>query len=377
MTEVSQMLSDADQAQRKKKNLRKLLGVGAYVVIGLATLGLMFSPKKSIRIEAELFLNQLTFTYQYGSLDVTGRELAGLRITHFDRIEVEGEQYAVGEAGDSTWTQAQPLPEGMLSFKPFAEASGVALPINSPVRLNLLPLYSKSTLTLFPSEEASRIKLIVEQDSGVQVQLGYSQQLDLEPELVEVEGLANYPEFFEPTRLRILGPEDSERSLYVETSPSIFSLELSLRDSLPLKGNSLQIEQPTFYQKDLNLSNEVPISTVLGGIIQIVENRKPPLRELKIKDRQELTLTGDYLLEVDRMTILPEGIDLRLSGRVQTIETDRRREIQNPSWWEWLWHNYRTLMMGIGIFLVGLIFFLPGPIKDLLLGIIRTVSGLR
>ena len=341
MLQVSQMVSDADQQQRVKKNVRLGIAIGAYLIMGLGILALVLSPKTSIRMEAELLVSQLTFTYQQGNLDLAGRKLAGLRMAHLERVEIQGVQYTLGESEDSMLASIQPLPDGGVGLTPFPEATGVALPILSPVRLTQLPLYSDATLTLFPSEEASLIKLIVEQDSGALIQVDYYQQLDLEPELMSVEGIPDYPELFDPTHLRVYGPKDSERSLSAGMNSGIFSLELSLQDSLPIEGRALQIEQPRFYQKDINLNNEVPISTVLGGSIRLIENRKNALRELEIGERQELTFTGEELLEVERLTILPEGIDLKLSGTVDTIETGMRREIQNPSWWEWLWHNYR------------------------------------
>ncbi|MEM7369040.1 MAG: hypothetical protein AAF587_10615 [Bacteroidota bacterium] len=374
-------LSPKRLKQARKNKIKGIVAIGVYLIVAGALLFLAFQAKTHVRVEADLLLDCISFQHKAGDYDFHHSDLQGLSLYNYGQLEMEADGVAVDEFWDESWGERYSELEQNILLTQDPDIGGVGIPIVSPVRIEELPIESGARVSLYrPTDEMEKqlIRLIIDQEDELLGRLSYRDSLDIHPEQVTVEGLGEREFLYSPMVVRLFGSSDERKELSFLHQHSLLTLDLSIADSLVLQGLGLQIASPEFFRRDEDRSIHQAIPTVLGGFLQIKEVNQAPLLHIPFQqERTALHLRGAASLDVQQLSIGPEGIHIQFAGYVDRIETGGMSELRNPSYVSWMWHNQRSLLIGIGILLFGMIFFLPTPLRKQVLFVLRTIHSLR
>jgi len=193
----------------------------------------------------------------------------------------------------------------------------------------------------------------------------------VQAEQFELEGLPGETTFLSPVQIRIEPPAELAREVTITSFSGTSVLDLTLADTLLQESNNLAVTEVSFYKPIENIA----LPTILSGEIRIAEVDKPLARTLPIAAGEALDLTAVDRLALEKISIRPEGISLRLSGLVSSLETGKSHDLRNPLRLEWFWCNYRTLLIGLGIAFLGLAMFLPPKIRERIFEVLKIAKG--
>jgi hypothetical protein len=140
----------------------------------------------------------------------------------------------------------------------------------------------------------------------------------------------------------------------------LFSLGAKVKEGVSLEGQGLRISQPSFYRPVKSVAQ----SSILGGEVLMQEAGQTPLDTIRVDDRQALDLDTVAVFQLERLEVREAGILLRLTGEVRSLTIGNERQSRLPSIWQWWWHNRRAWVIGLGLLLAGLVFFVPQAIAD-------------
>lgn len=354
----------------QKQNLYILFAI-AYLLIAGAISFFLFSPKTPVRIEADLLVDQMSYGQYDNNYKIAGQALTGITLYHFEHLYINADQVLLDEEGDSSWTPVRLSQGKRIQLSPFPESIGVGIQIEGECQINELKLSPNARFKIARGERLGDMLsayIFVEQKESVWGSIQYASDLKLYPEQVKIKGLEGYEDFFTVADMHIQGKADSERNLRFQSYPGIFSMLLTQKDSLHLEATRLRMSDLKFFRKDDNLTVDDPIPTVLGGEIRIKEANESPMQVIGLREREELNLIGEQVLNITQLKIQAEGIRLSMEGEIGKIETGQSRDVRNPSWLKWLLHNHMyKLIVGL-VVLVGLLGILPAYLTKKLIG---------
>ena len=367
------LISPALARSEKRLRYRWAAALGLYLLIAGSAIYFLFQPKKTLRIEGELSMERFSFTHERGSYDFEGMDIAQARITDYRRLEAEADSLRV-DAGMKGTARAYPLSGGVLRIESLPDIPGLGVNLLTPVRLHALDLPQGALVTLERlSGAGAPARLIFEHIDSIMCVFSYLAQADLQTEEVRIQGIPGPEEWAEPTSLRLYGASSSRREIRFHSVPGLFGLELFPRDSLPIGGKSLLVSDPTFFRKQ----GDVVRPTIRGGTLIFQEAGRPPMQTLTIREGEPLALTGDQALDIRQLTLTAEGIRITFSAQIDRVETGAYFELRNPLRIEWYWHNQRLLLIVVGLGVFGLIFFLPGPLREQVMDFVRHMRGAK
>ncbi|MEO1254381.1 MAG: hypothetical protein AAFY41_05785 [Bacteroidota bacterium] len=359
---------------RDRNRILRVIGFMGIMIFGLA---LGFSPKTNLSISGQLSVDQFSFIHNAGSLGLESKTIAEVDISFIERLAIRANEVEINGELESILPRVQnAFPEISLSTLPGSES--VPIPFWGRIEVNHLPFSKGATISLSRPDGKDNprlIRLLVSQAEAIKGQMSFSEGLTLQPEQVEVQGIPNMEEILLPTELKIEGPKGKRSEISFSSFPGNFAIDMLAEDDLNIDGIALKADSLSFYRKDENLKNQVPISTLLGGTIQIIEPGKTELAEIQIKERQNLDLISDTQFNIELLRIDSEGIGISFTGKVDKISIGNSREFYNPNWIEWLWHNHWLFLSALWIvFALGIVTILPPPLQN---RIIRRIKGFR
>ena len=223
-------LTTAKEVFVKKRNLGWLVGGLIYLLIGSLFLILAFSPKKNLRIEAILEVEQLTFTHLGGYYQLSGKTLKTARLGNIEWLELEGDSIAVDTLKNGEFKPPKALNQAIL-LKPFQEVPDQAISMSGNLTLEDLPIKPNATITLFNSdyeEKNNNLRITIQQEASIEGRLEYKGWADFLPEYYSAEGIEGVEEFDEETHVLLIGPTDSKRSIKVQVLKRFAILESDL-----------------------------------------------------------------------------------------------------------------------------------------------------
>ncbi|MDX2284377.1 MAG: hypothetical protein NW241_09455 [Bacteroidia bacterium] len=369
-------LSPSLERAEQRLRFRWALWMGLYLLAAGSVLAFLFQPQPGLRVEGDLLLDRLSYVQAGGSYNFGELDLASLRLTDFRQLRIDADSAALDPELDGTWEAAAPL-DGPLLLEAVPGLPGLGINAGGPVRIASFTVPDAALVTIERIEHTqAAARVTVERMDSLQGEFSYLRRLDLQPEQVLVQGLPGHAEWAAPLGLRLSGPPDARRTLAFSSSPGLLRLEIFPRDSFSIEGSSLLVADLAFLRKHEEQATQTA-TTVLGGRLKIQELDRAPMQEIEIKESQRLTLSSRSQTEIRSLRLGPAGIRIDFSATLDRIETGEQYDLRNPSRAEWLWHNHRLLLTVLGTVLLGAIFFLPGPLKAGILGLLKQMGLLR
>ena len=148
----------------------------------------------------------------------------------------------------------------------------------------------------------------------------------------------------------IYGPKDQVLPITFRGSENVVSLEIESEasDSLqikldkPLSIQSLQFLTPVM--------NESPSSSIIGGLIHLIDQKDKPYHSINIGSDHALILKDYDRLNLSSLVVYPQKIKMTFNGVVGNvlsgIDIDNVKD-QNPTLWQWLLNNSRGSLFTI------------------------------
>ena len=348
------VLSPVHLKKRKIRRYTSFALVGAFVLIALALLVYALQPKQDIRIEAQLLLEQVSFRHLEGAYAFAGRALSALHLYNYARLEVDGlslkRDLVMPGDGDR---QVQEL-TAPLVVEPFPEVAGIGVNLGQ-IRMEKLSIPAGALLSLNrPAHAQEPLQIRIQHEAPLFGYMSYADSLDITAEQSSVRAEAQQWELLDAALMRLYAAQGMAGQIKFESFPGTISLDMYLKDSLPLNALGLRVAEVSFYKP----LEQLAVPSILSGEIRIQEVNASPLEVISLQAGEALNLIGATSLSLDQLTIGTEGIRLSFTGRVQAIESGRNEESRNPSRLRWMWHNQRLILVGIALLFLGILWVL-------------------
>ncbi|MEM7371206.1 MAG: hypothetical protein AAF587_21500 [Bacteroidota bacterium] len=365
------MLPPAMAVEERRLRYRWLASLAAYLLIAGSLLFFLFQPQTNLRVEGELTMDRFSFIHQQGEYELEGIEFSQVRITDFRQLEAEADSLELQTDIRVDLEPSYQVPEGSLRLRAIPDIPGLGVNLLTSTRLEALDIQSGTMLTLerLPDERGS-LRILVEQMDSLSCTVSYMEQAHLQTEEVLVEGIPALGELSGLASWRLFGETTRRSSIVFHSLPALFGLELYPQDSLVIAGKSLMISDPTFLRKE----GDVVRPTILGARLVLQEHDHSPLQTIQIQEGEGLALTCDQPIAIRQVSLVQDGIRIAFEGEMDKIESGAYLDVRNPLRIEWLWHNHRLLLIALGLLGFGIIFFLPGPVRE---SILRFVKHMR
>jgi hypothetical protein len=370
---ISMLLSDLRNPKKAKEKEQKkrawVLPATVYSIVAATLLWWLFQPVSMFRMEADLLVERLSFTYLQGPTDFAQGNLRQCIWQNYATASFDAEKGQLDTDLDGQWESTFPL-ESSVQISANPDVPGIGLQFG-PARLEKLALENNAIITLSrPEDNAAQLRLTVQQSNALKGSFTYSQPLTIQAEQCNVGGLPNETEFPQPIQIQLFAPQGMAREVNVAGFPGSATLDLDLAEGIKMENKNLLIANPSFYKPVEN----VAVPTILRGEISLAEVDKPAFRQWTLPEGEALDLRAEKLA-LERLDIKPEGISMHLSGDVSRIETGQNHSLRNPLRIEWLWANQRLLLSAFGIAFIGLAFFLPPKMRDRIFELLKILKG--
>ena len=341
--------------QRKKKWLVLLV---LYVGVTGGLIVWLFRPQPSYRIAAELMVERVSFQYLEGPANFARGKVISCFIQNFASVELEGDRLLWDKTSDNQWNAHQILTSS-LAFKSDENIPGIGMHFG-PAQLERLYPAPGALLTFSQSEDdPSFIQATIQQQEALRSEWTFQDSLDLEVEMVTLDGVPGLTFIYTPTQMRVYPPSGKAREMKITSFPGTSSLDMHFDSDFLVEGKNLLIAELNFYQP----LESVAVPTLLAGRIQIGQLDKKPLKTIAISEGEALDVFSDEPLSLQKISFEEHGIAIQFSGLVQEIETGRNHESRSPSRMEWWWHSQKWLVSALLTATLGLVLFLLDSLR--------------
>lgn len=351
-----QVYSKTPQEQAKvalRKKMKWLTPLMVYLVVSGAAIWWLFLPQPNFRIEADLLVERVSFKYLEGPTDFAEGEVHACFWQNFKSLELEADQVLIDKDGDGS-RETQSPPTSNIIIKADENIPGVGVRFGG-ARLERLHLQPNALLTIAQSKNTtSSTQITIQQAEELKSEWTFQDSMDMQVEMVEIEGIPNLSTVYTPTNLRVYPPKEKAREMKIRAFTGTSNLEMQFDKDYKIEGKNLLMAEPSFYQP----LESVAVPTILGGSIQIGVLDKVPLKTIDISEGQALDIFSDQNFSLQKISFEKNGINIHFNGEVQKVETGRNHDSRNPSRIEWLWHSQKLLVLAIGFVLLGLAVFL-------------------
>lgn len=358
-----QVYSKTPQEQAKvalRKKMKWLIPLMVYLMVSGAAIWWLFFPQPNFRIEANLLVERVSFKYLEGPTDFAQGEVQACFWQNFKSLELEANYVLMDEDRDEKW-ETQTSPASNIVIKADENIPGVSVRFGE-ARLERLHLQPNALLTIAQTENStSAIQITIQQREELKSEWTFQDSMDIQVEMVEIEGIPNLSTVYTPTNLRVFPPKDKAREMKIHAFRGTSNVEMQFDKDYRIEGKNLLMAEPSFYQP----LESVAVPTILGGDIQIGVLDKAPLKTIDISEGQALDIFSNQKFSLQRISFAKNGININFNGEVQKIETGRNHDLRNPSRIEWWWHSQKILVFALGIVLLAG-FLLAGMWKGLL-----------
>jgi len=338
--------------QKRQKRRKQFFWVTfvIYLLIVAILLFFAFQPKKDIRIEAQLLVEQVSFRHKEGAYAFNGRALSALHIYNYAKLETTGRNLIIDGDANDQGKNNDPHSARELTIEPYPDVAGVGVNLGSVV-VEEFSIPTLALLTLIhPKNKLEPFQLNISNESPLVGHLSYADKLDITAENADLTVEGQQYDLFGPTLLHLFAEQGKAHEIKMESYPGTLTLDMYLLDSLLLNAKGLLVSEISFYKS----VEQLAVSSIIEGEVHLNEVGKNPLEAIPLGEGETLNLIGASSLSLDRLTIDMQGIHLSFTGKVQTIESGRNEEIRNPLKIRWFWHNQPWWVMGFLIPFVGI-----------------------
>lgn len=354
------------QSQKWKRLLPALM----YLLLASGLAGYLLQPKSTVRIEADLEVDRFQFRYHQGPNNFMQGAAQSYVWQDYQEVTVEGKQLRYDDSQDGMWDGTYSLRNDLV-ISPYPGVSGVSIEIYG-AEMGSASIEPNAFITFErPAEDLELFRVIVEQENPLRVKWIYADSADVVAEMANLVGLAGIDEIPFLSQLRLYPPEGSAREIRGVGVSGTVALEMSLTPDNLLEGYDLDITEPQFIRSE----EQQLVSTITAGEIRVKEVNKAGFDPILLEEKEKLSLTTVGKLSLERFSISQSGISLTLSGTVDEIEMGVENSSVKPSRLEWLWMNKRLPLLAVGILLIGLLFFLPGPLRERIMSVLKLIPG--
>lgn len=353
-----------------RKRLKWIIPLVIYLVFATALIYWLFLPQLNFRIQANLLVERCSFQYLEGPTNFAQGKVASCYWQNYQSAQLEAESIWVDEDGDQIW-ETQTIVTDLINIQADENIPGISLRFG-PVKLERFFLEPQALLTLSQDENnPTLIQLSIQQNTALKSDWTFQDSLNLEVEMVTLEGIPEITELYMPTKLKAIPPEGKARELQVQSFTGTSNLDLEFASDFEFEGTNLMINNISFYQP----LESVAVPTLLGGSVQIGVLDKEPLKTIDIEEGEALDLYSQAPLALESMTFGQNGIQLKLNGKVTGLETGRNHESRTPKRIEWLWHTQKLLVIVLGFAFLVMASFLPPKIRERIFEILKIAKG--
>lgn len=367
LTPETQLLLQNLELQKKAGRFTWLLGAIIYLVIASGVAVWLFGKQGTYDIKAEILVDQLGFEYVSGTSFLPDESMERVGILYFSEITLPAQSLRTNNQ-----TITDPAGGSPLTIQPI-DISGV----DPEVRFynvgldQLSPTPGSKVLIERPSEEnPSSFLLKINKEAASNLVLSFQDSVRIEGnDLV-------YSEFpgvgaIDTSNIWVRYP-GSAKEIQIEGIPQQFIVTFKGNKTVSLSQSDLTIKGLKLYKEH----EDQPISSVLGATIWVKEPGSDEAIEPAIQagKTENLSILSEEALAMTALEFSQDGILMKLEGTVSDIQTGRTFSSRSPARWEWLWHNQKALLIGIGIIMIGLLFFVPMTVLNRIKAVKETVS---
>lgn len=352
---------EARRVHRKKKLVR-MAPAGVYILVTAALIWWLFQPRKTFGIKADLWVERATFRYIEGPASFAQGNMASCVWQNFETVRLEGERLLLDETLDGDYEKQVDL-SSAITLKADPDISGLGVRFGA-ARLEKLRLNSGAILTVsLPEEEERLFRMTIHQDEKLGADWTYQDSLILQTEQTQLEGAGDFPAFFYPAQLKLLPPRELAREFSLHSFPGTTTLDLTPDGRLTVESRDLYIAEPSFFKA----VETVAVPAIVKGVVHIAEVDREPFQRIDLQESEGLNIIAEGKLALQELRLEEGAIALRISGRINRLETGANYELRNPNNLQWLWQNRRILLIALGVALAGLAAFLPEKIRERIL----------
>ncbi len=339
--------------KKQNRRYRWLVGAGVYLLIAGSVAWWLLGQQSSFRIEADLLVDQMTFTYENGTSFLPETSLDRVGIQYFSEVSLPAEEVVIGSdhlpaPADGAVLKIRPM--DIPGADPELRMYHVGLDKIKPSRGSevLLQRPSEKNLTSFLMQ--------VRKEEASLFSLSYQDSVRIEGDYLELSSFPGVESFIDPGELTALFP-NSGKEIQVKGIPHQSILAFKHNEPVLLSASDLEVS-------DLRLNKDQDnklISSVLRGEIWLVESDEENAMEpvIKVSSPDQLAILADEPLAITSLQFSEEGIRFFLEGTVTDVQTGLKFTSRSPVRWEWLWHNKKSTLIVIGLVMLGLLFFIP------------------
>ncbi len=362
--------AELDLPSIQSRKWMRLLPAMIYLLLAGGLTVYLLQPKSTVRIEADLEVDRFQFRYQQGPNNFIQGAAQRYAWQDYQELTVEGEQLKYDDSQDGMWDGTYSLKNDLV-LSPYPGVSGVSIEI-SGAEMESASIEPNAFITLErPVEDPEIFRMIVEQEKPLQVKWIYADSADIVADMANLEGLPGIDEIPFLSQLRVFAPEGSAREIRSSGVSGTVALEMELLENDSLEGYDLEIAEPKFIRAE----EQKLVSTLISGSVRIQEANQTGFDPILLGEKKKLNLVSTNKLFLERFSIDQAGISLALSGVVDEIEVGAERTSVKPSRLEWLWMNKRLPLLAGGFLLIGLLFFLPGPLRERITSVLKLIPG--
>ena len=325
---------------------------GQWVIIGiwllLATIGFwgLFSLQKPIDINLTLLVSRASFELLQETKFEINESIQALQMQNFQQVKSPAKEISI-ESDINRALKKMAVNGGLVYFLP-SENEMTSSVLLRNLEIAFLKISANARLIFdYSSQDGSTVFYI-------EVTSGYSKGQAIFQDSLDFDGQYFFFNQFQkeiPLFSNWLGgtiylPKDEVQELTFLGNEDQFSLIIESEKPLDaIREKAIKASEFLFIRPG---QPGVAVSSIEKGILRFVDSQKRPFEDIEIISGEFLKLKNSKYLEINDLKVLPEGIELRINGRVESVlaGTDPKSlASQNPSRFNWWWTNHFPVML--------------------------------
>ena len=364
------------ERQRKNRNRWVLIGI-VYAITAASLIWFFLSPKRILHIYGQFQVSRVDFFLDQSATKglFEGQNFNSLRLQNFEALSFRADSLRLDLNYDKIFEKALKENRGVTySYIPGIQ-SGIE--INSqPLILEKLYLADSMELSIRqPKEGTNAFQVFLRQQDSLKGRLSFNGKTDFTSNIIDlvIEDWGGSGEMEEAFTIQAIPAQSSVEEVRFNMHPRNASIELRPSERI--------IEKGPIYIRHLQLikkEQSAIFTSIKGGKIIIAEPGGDTLDIKSVKPPAKLSIIENGRIEMSNLELTDQGIFFNISADVKSIDLyDNQDKISlKPPLYMWMWHNWRTPMIAIGIAIFLFIFFLPGKLSEKLIELISIGKGL-